>query len=265
MLLTCLTDIERHLGALHLSDDPEGPHGARVALRRLRSVLWGFRPMLRERVALRKAHEARVLFRAIGRLRDADVLALDAARVATSSDAVAAARAADLAEAAAQERRDLRVALQRLDAAGFVHRSRRLWSGPPGRWCKRGAKGRKLRKGPVARPARTALRAAWRAACGHGRKLRRMPADERHGLRKDLKRLRYLSEFGAGLFPGATQNAFLRDLRALQEDLGILNDLETAASRLGPKAVAAQRQRRQAALRDADAAWSRLRKAPPWW
>ena len=37
---------EGHYAALRESDDPENPHKARVALRRMRSALEGFAPML---------------------------------------------------------------------------------------------------------------------------------------------------------------------------------------------------------------------------
>ena len=57
------------------SDDPEGPHQARVALRQLRVVLSGFAPLIDKRVLIAQKAEARHLFRLIGRLRDTDVIA----------------------------------------------------------------------------------------------------------------------------------------------------------------------------------------------
>ena len=66
----------RHLAQLMTSDDPEGPHKARVALRRLRAAFTAFRPILRAPVYRRQTATLRNLGREIGLLRDADVLAL---------------------------------------------------------------------------------------------------------------------------------------------------------------------------------------------
>jgi len=56
-----------------------------------------------------------------------------------------------------------------------------------------------------------------------------LPAETLHGLRLNGKRLRYVAEFFAPLFPGHGARRFIRRLTALQERLGHLNDGTVAA------------------------------------
>ncbi|MDP2817014.1 MAG: CHAD domain-containing protein [Polaromonas sp.] len=61
-----------------------------------------------------------------------------------------------------------------------------------------------------------------------GRQFTDLPEAEQHGLRKRLKRLRYLSEFAQALFARRKAAAYLAALKPLQDALGIFHD-EVAA------------------------------------
>jgi CHAD domain-containing protein len=252
LLTLCAEDFERHRARLMVSDDPEGPHGARVALRRLRTVLLAFAPLLRRRPSRRLGHEARSLSRRLGRLRDADVLAATAA-----GRPEAAARTAE----ADRIRAEVRAELSAQDAHGFAARVAD-WLAAGG-WRRRGAK--KAAKGPVEAVAAAALDAAWNRQRDHGKRLRRMSVEERHGFRKDLKALRYQSDFFAPLWPGKRQARFAARLRALQDDLGLLNNLALAEARLGPEGAAAHAEAARAALAQAARDWRALRRSRRWW
>ncbi len=52
---------------------------------------------------------------------------------------------------------------------------------------------------------------------------------QQHGVRKRLKRLRYLAEFAAPLFAGKAVDRYLAAMSSAQDELGILNDERTAA------------------------------------
>ncbi|HEY9065372.1 MAG TPA: CHAD domain-containing protein [Burkholderiaceae bacterium] len=55
---------------------------------------------------------------------------------------------------------------------------------------------------------------------------------QRHRLRKHVKRLRYAVEFSAGLFERRQVKRYLKPLRALQEDLGVISDVIVAMQAL---------------------------------
>ena len=59
----------------------------------------------------------------------------------------------------------------------------------------------------------------------HGRRLAEMQPEERHAARIAAKKLRYAAEFFASLYPERETRPFLRDLAALQNILGDLNDI----------------------------------------
>ncbi len=85
---------------------------------------------------------------------------------------------------------------------------------------------------PAGHPARTDLKAFAAEALGKrrkrlraaGRTIHELRADELHAIRLDAKRLRYVAEFFAPLYPGHAPRRFVRRLAALQEQLGLLND-----------------------------------------
>lgn len=225
----CLGDWERHLAGLMAGDDPRGPHGSRVALRRLRTALRGFRPILDRAMVLPVELEARALFRLIGPLRDADVLA----GMGRGSGSLSAAIAQDGCGTPESEpdplpalRTRTRQALTARHAQAFGDRVRDLFAGPL--WRRRGGKARRRRKGPAADLARHALDRAWQRARRAGPDLAALDEAARHRLRKDLKALRYLSEFFTPLLPDLPLARQTRRLKALQDDLGTLTDLDLA-------------------------------------
>jgi CHAD domain-containing protein len=65
-----------------------------------------------------------------------------------------------------------------------------------------------------------------------GRHFHRLPVQEQHRVRKRLKRLRYLAELCAPLWPGKTGRRYLRALEPAQDALGLHNDIAVAAERL---------------------------------
>ena len=94
--------------------------------------------------------------------------------------------------------------------------------------------------------------------------------DARHELRIDAKTLRYTAEGFAGLFGEPVTQRYIRNLTRLQDALGVLNDLAEGL-RLGqglglaaPRAadIAGHRAR---SLKEAQAAWKRLRSTPGFW
>jgi inorganic triphosphatase YgiF len=227
--LDCLQHYQLNEAGALLSDAPEFVHQMRVALRRLRSALRLFSPVLPDGMASDLTVSLRALAGDLGELRDRDVLhsELLAPVLASKPDgdvirleqALHAARQAVRKRmlAALQDGRQARLmlallhALHRLpddgdDGAKALHALA----------CKRLAE------------AHARMVAASRDAS---------PGDvgALHALRIDVKRLRYAIEFFAPLLgPGKTRRA-LHALVDAQEQLGFLNDLSQA----GPMLLAA--------------------------
>jgi CHAD domain-containing protein len=245
--LACLDAFEAARARTMNSDDPEGPHKARVALRRLRALVKGARPILRHRASRPMVAEAKALFSILGQQRDADVRAM--AEAATDPDEPARLRP------------KTRAALDAADAAGFAARWGAVMEG--GRWQRRGRRARRWRRGNAFALAQHALDRAYAEVRDHGPRLSRMDPDTRHDLRKTLKTFRYLTEFAAPLRSGRKPQAALDRLRRMQDLLGTLTDLQMI--RADGDLSAKQKSDEAMALDAAEAEWRHLRRARPWW
>jgi triphosphatase len=62
-----------------------------------------------------------------------------------------------------------------------------------------------------------------------GRRFERLPLEQQHQVRKRLKRLRYLAELTASLWPGPAVQGWLKRMNAAQDALGHHNDVAVAA------------------------------------
>jgi CHAD domain-containing protein len=110
----------------------------------------------------------------------------------------------------------------------------------------------------------------WRSIARAGRELAQMDESTRHGLRIQVKKMRYASEFLSGIFPHQrdVEKRFEAAVAELQESLGKLNDLATAQS-LGTDLIkddwliGSYEERRHLSL--AEKAYGDLRKAGPFW
>ncbi|WP_199257412.1 CYTH and CHAD domain-containing protein [Paracoccus binzhouensis] len=200
--------------------NPEAVHQARVALRRLRSALSIFRPMLRDETAGRLAEECRWLAATLGEARDLDVLRARDEAVALLARIEPAREAAyGRAQAALASRR---ARLLMIDLAEYLAIG--PWLALPA-----AAESRDMAAREFAAAALDRLRRKVRKG---GADLAELPDPARHEVRKDAKKLRYAAEFFAPLFPEKRRRRraarFLDALEALQDRMGALNDLATA-------------------------------------
>lgn len=202
-----------------------GEHGAehvhqlRVGLRRLRSALRLFADP-----APALAEAAAAVFRSLGNARDRDVLAgvfgseLQTALAGIELDELPMLNRAGpgaVAPVDAVRATQAQALLLDLLAAGGVAVDE------PDARGKAATAG--LRKRLVRRLDR------WhRAVLADAERFEQLDRDERHVLRKRLKRLRYGVEFAAGLFGKRALRRYLRRLSAAQDRLGALNDVVMA-------------------------------------
>lgn len=222
---------------------PEHVHQARVALRRLRTVLhcfgdWSAEPTLAARLEEAWRHPAQRL----GATRDADVLAtLDLPSLPPRPEA-------EDPGAVVRESMFTLLALQTFALAMVPAEAARR---------------------PAASAAAPVLARAWKAAAGGAARFAEDDEAARHRTRRRLKRLRYATEFLAPVLPGPRPRRALQALERALQALGDYNDLAVAAmlvERIGAAEVlAAVERRRRAAARRAARELARLPPHTGFW
>jgi triphosphatase len=215
-----------------LGEDPEELHDMRVATRRLRAALDLFAGVLPVRAAVLRA-ELSWLAAVLGAVRD-----LDVQQAAQSEMSLPGPGGPDpLAELAALLERERETARADMLAALDSSRWERLQHGLT----------TMVQQGPHRRSTATRLPAAMGVpelvlarhhavvkAAKRARKSGR--ASDFHRLRIRGKRLRYSLEFSAELYGGRTAR-YTRQLAGLQDQLGLMQDAEVAATRLADLAT----------------------------
>jgi CHAD domain-containing protein len=212
--------------------DPEFLHDLRVAVRRSRSLLRHARKVMPPELLAWAEPALKAVGALTGPPRDLDV------QVLGWRGQVAALGAGDI-EALEPLRRQLVAdrdrAHERLAAelrAGEAARHLERWSAAirepidPERAGPHGGE-------PLVDVVRSRVRSAQRRLLDHGRAIHPdTPADHVHEVRKDAKKLRYLLECFADLFPADERKQFVKRLKRLQELLGDHQDAEVQAAEL---------------------------------
>ncbi|MDG2480473.1 MAG: CHAD domain-containing protein, partial [Alphaproteobacteria bacterium] len=208
--------------------DREGVHQMRISLRRLRAAFDFFEPWLPEGQTAWFRGEVKWLGKQLGTARDLDVLGADTL-------------------APVMQARPCDKALIRLDglvtrrgAAAYARLARALASPrytglvlTLGQWiAARGCKHRD--REAMAHSLTQAVRVALDSAHGQvqesGRDFESLTMAQRHGLRLDVKRLRYAMQFVGSAYGGSA--AYLKALSDLQDALGAANDAVQAEAQL---------------------------------
>ncbi|WP_280171686.1 CHAD domain-containing protein [Agrobacterium pusense] len=206
---------------LHGKRSEESLHQARVALRRLRSAITLFKPMLQEAEAKRLSDELRWLAGVLGRARNLDVL-LPKAQTGELRDSLTDKRAAAY-DKVIETLDGSRARALMLDFNEWLHCGDYLANPVT----------RELRERPAFAFASEALHKARKKLKKHGQGLAGIDDEHRHEVRKDAKKLRYAAEFFRTLYPDKRgtrrYRRFIGAMEVLQDELGALNDLATGA------------------------------------
>ena len=242
--LSCLAHLQANeAGVLHPGPegalpDPEFVHQARVALRRLRTGLRLFRPVLPRRCVAHWSSEWKLRANQLGDARNWDVFALEwmPELMASGSPAPRVADGAPEALAAWVQQQRRAAGQRAADALGSREHALRLLAftravlslQPVDAVASRSPEGDGL-----AVWARSALRERFAGLRQQARAARRMGPEGRHALRLSLKKLRYAQAFLASVLPPKRVERSTAALASAQELLGRLNDLSTAHALLG--------------------------------
>jgi inorganic triphosphatase YgiF len=268
--------VQDNVDCVRLTGDPEGVHQMRVAVRRLR-VAAGIAseaglPSLSDKLV----DELRWLWALLGDCRDADVFATETWPQISGEAADGAASTAEFEANVATRRdatrRDLRRALGArrcqfimLSLAWIAARQREALA-----TSTRRPGPRRLSRRMLSRRTKRIVDIA----------VDELTDEQRHRVRIDAKKLRYLAEFVAGLYARRDTRRYLRRLAAVQAALGGLNDLaavdrwvETGTSTLPTRErrLVARLcrdyalQRAPALDRELTDAWGKLGRTEPFW
>jgi inorganic triphosphatase YgiF len=244
-------------GVVH-ARDPEYLHQLRVGLRRLRSALRAFRPLVG--TAKPVVRRLRKFMPAFGEARDWDVFVAWLQEVPAARELLARARARR-----SLARRRARQATASAEFQIFLLRTLRWLHGAP--WRRRATK----LDGTLADFGAQSLERLHGKALKQARGLDWLDAEARHALRIRVKRLRYGCEFFAACFPRASVRPYVKSVEALQDILGELNDVAVGRRLLQTLEPATALVRRELTLRERrliaslEPAWAAFEKRRPFW
>lgn len=212
---------------------PEALHQARVALRRLRSALSLFKQVVADEAYAELKAELQELSQVLGQARNLDVYLSDQVENGQPRPDDEPGREPFLAEIERRRRAAYEDVIARLKSPAFGALLLRLveWT-EAGTW-RTGTEpdAAKARDRAVRRVAARLLQKRHRRVLRRGRHLAALDPHARHRVRIEAKKLRYASEFFAGLARRPKiirrHEHFVAALEELQEALGALNDIQT--------------------------------------
>ncbi len=200
----------------------------RVALRRLRSGLTLFSPMLPGDHSKPLLEDARWLAAEVTRLRDLYLLwqdTLTPARVALPDNAALLALEERVLARIAQERDILRATLEQDRVLTLLKRGHEM--DDPAFWRPAAQSREKLEA-----LCHETLEARLNQALKHGESLKRLDLQTRDSFRKSLRRLRATAEFSQLLFASKKTKAFLKMLKKLLDSMVAARDASAVRDRL---------------------------------
>jgi triphosphatase len=225
----CLAVVLRNeLGAL--AGAAEGLHQMRVAIRRLRAVLNGFKHMLPAEQYRWVGEELRWLARAIGPARDWDVLidgvvATVTSRLLDPEDRDALTRAAEQARQRAHQEAETAIRSAHYTSALLKLLrwfTARQWREQPV------SEQSAMLMAPIGEVAPSLIARRYKQVCRAAQGFAELEMAQRHQVRIRIKKLRYTIDLLASLFPATAVAGFLKLLKPLQDELGQANDVRVA-------------------------------------
>lgn len=224
----CLSHLLANEAIAIESASSEALHQMRVALRRMRSAFAAFRKVMKDETAQHLSRDAKWLATAIGRARDFDVF-ITTILAPLEKESPGDKELLALRDAAEKQRKrawaGARSALRSARMSSFVLRlalyvDERNWRDDGG-----DVSGF---EGPLSDFAPKVLDKYLKDAAKLGRRIDDLSVDERHDLRKRLKKLRYTLSFFSSLYRRPDTRNYLHALSELQDMFGALNDVESA-------------------------------------
>lgn len=229
MLRSAFAQVLRNHAPLIETSDPEAVHQMRVGIRRLRAVLSAFSPVLFLGAAEDLLSETKAVFAQLGDVRDADVFLLETLPRMPDGEQDEGARRTLQREVERFRRRTRAASVAYFTGADFARLAVR-WQGwiESGRWLRDDRLvDRLLKTRPVHEFASARLARMTRKLLRHGHRARSGAIDDWHRVRIAAKKLRYAGDPLKALLDDSEKRGRtrIRKLAALQDDLGVFNDM----------------------------------------
>ena len=283
ILRECLAQIGANMAVVQNLPDPEGPHQLRVGLRRLRSAFAALATIMDSPEMTRLAQEARWLGQEVGTLRDIEVLTIETVpqeAEAHPEQPGFPAIADRLRREMAKRREDLRRLLAEARSQAFLLDLMRFVETRGWHMAADHEQVGELAM-PVGKLARKALTKAWKKVKKRGHRVSSFNDEQRHDLRKALKKLRYEVEFFSSLYGAKGVKKFNKRLKQLQKTCGTVNDAAVVKAMFNGKSafrgenaegeraigcvLGANQIRAEFVWREAKDQWQKLRRTQPFW
>jgi len=222
---SCLKQLQDNQDMVLYGTDVEGVHQMRIALRRLRSALKVFGGITRKQSCETIMQELVWMTNVLGDARDLDVFVtqtLPPMRQQMQNQA----SLVSLAKKAEQDRKQAYTTVREAIASQrYQHLLLTLgdWLENQ-RWRKQ-----KTAQVTVKTIATAMLTKRYQLLKQSGKDLKHAEPEERHETRIAAKKLRYLAEFFADLYPSKNAKPFIKCLSQLQDQLGVMNDISVTS------------------------------------
>jgi inorganic triphosphatase YgiF len=250
IIAACLRHYRLNEPLVVAAKDAAALHQSRVAMRRMRSALTLFKPVLSDTEFPRLREELRWFTNRLGDARNLDVYLDDGANEK------------DRAEIEAKRDRAYRAVIRSTNSKRLrkLMLDLVLWASL-GEW-RSGVKS----IGALPRYAVKRVDKLWNGIEAAGERLAIMDEDSRHRLRIEVKKMRYALEFFRALFRSEAQDQerFADAIEDLQESLGALNDIVTAR-RFALHDEADDQRKERRLVKQAERAFSELVEIGPYW
>lgn len=201
--------------------DVEAIHQMRVGLTRLRSALRSIRPYADARWIRELESDAQNAARTVGVLRDADVLIAEIYTPIAEQNSAVPGFPGLLEALNAHRAAAYKEVVDNLRAGAWPRLLVTMLLGPL-----------LLKTGggldePIKKVASESLMRCWKKVSSYGERIDALDLEERHSMRKALKKLRYNCEFFQTLYGRKAQD-FVKRLKTLQDLFGAINDARLA-------------------------------------
>ncbi len=228
--LTCLHDFHLNLPGLEKSDNVEAFHQGRIAIRRLRSAMALFNPMVFDIAYQGLRDELKWLSNLFGAARDMDVLRANLPPPTPEDQA--SMRAGELdGDCEGKRLRAHRAVVEALDGerARTLQLDLAVWI-EDGRWQ---TQARRIAEEPIPRFVGARLRKRRGKLLKQGAGLAKLAPGARHQIRIEAKKLRYMAEFFVDV-PGVAKDRkclkrLIKYCEKLQAALGAIRDDDAMA------------------------------------
>jgi triphosphatase len=232
ILWHCLGHLQANEDMVLYGQDIEGVHQMRVALRRLRSCLSLYEPLIPKKIFTKLRREAKWITDVLGVARDWDVFALSLEQMQQPDNN---SSLKNLPKRVANKKRHAYAAVRAALRSPRYSRMLLLF----GKWLTQRRWRRKLEDDALSRLdsfvidfASPILESHHQLVKKQGKNLVELSAEELHELRISIKQLAYGTRFFAELYPCFSVRPYTKSLKVLQDELGILNDGSVASGLL---------------------------------